>query len=691
MPAGFAPGKGTHTTQDPALRFEMTQAGGDFFQTAVRTTAKGEERAKARIDLVYGANLADEVFFSWRGDRLYELPMAWLHPLNCWGNTSINPFGSGDFTREATTRCLECHNTWLGHVAGTTNQYQREHLLLGVTCERCHGPGREHVAFHRAHPEAKAAHAVVDPRRLTRERQLEVCTQCHSNAPKRRGPAFSYRPGEPLESYFRTSKSKYPEDDHVANQVQYLRQSKCFQKSDTLTCTTCHNPHRPPGPGHSALAQRSCLKCHQAADCGEQPHLPAAVRSNCVGCHMPQRVWMNVHFHTADDGFVPPIRRYQHRIAVDTTARQEVLLAHYRQQSGAASRREADRLTRALVTHWLAEADRYRRQYRFLAVIGALREALRLEDAPATRAQLRQAVAFQAKLDADLVLALHQVDQKQFPQAIETLQRILTVKPDHALAHGKLGSCYAVTGRKDLAVEHLQAVALHDPDLPYGYEMLGWLAYLGNRSEEAVDFYRRANAIEPLNAQINHRWGLALVKLARWEEAGDCFRRVLTIDPRHAGGCQGQSIVLRQQGRPEEAERFARRAAQLTGFQNADILLTLAESYAEAGRFGDAADTAAKALGAAKKNDPKMVPTIRDRLEEFQAKKGEESESRATGEGIPALIWGLIGVGLGLGILRVLLLAAGKAKQPHNRVAHSKENTDHRSEERMEPEKPPGG
>jgi predicted CXXCH cytochrome family protein len=639
MPPGFATGQGTYATRDPTLRFEMTQAGGDFLVTAV-DVAGGEERTSARIDLVYGAGgTSDEMYFSWRGDRLYELPVAWLYPQNRWGTTSLNRYGTGDFSREATTRCLECHNTWYEHVAGTLNEYRRDSFILGVTCERCHGPGREHVAFHQAHPEADAPQAVVRPRRLTRDRQLELCTQCHSNAVTCRAPPFTYRPGEPLETCFRTAVSQHPEDDHVANQVQYLRRSKCFQKSDTLTCITCHDPHRPTDP---ASVRGSCLKCHQPADCAEQQRLPAAVRDDCVGCHMPRRVWMNVHFHTGDDRYVPTATRHEHRIAVDDAARQEVLVGWYHTQADARSREEAARLTAALVEHWLAEAERDRRDHRFLAAIGAVREAVRLDPGPATRERLRQAVAVQAGLDADLVQALRRVDEHRFADAIETLQKILLVKPDLALAHGKLGTVYAITGRSDLAVEHLQAAARYDPNDPYGYTMLGWLAYLQGRPEDAVAAYRHADEVEPFDAEINYHLGLALAKLGRWEEAVDCFRRVLTIDPKHAGGCQCLADALRRQGHASEALRLARRADRLTDGQNPDVLLTLAETYLDSGRLAEADDTAARALDVADTRNPAAVPSVRQRLEEIRARRRQGEAARQTGW-TPFALLGVLG------------------------------------------------
>src|SRR5262249_10431348 len=149
--------------------------------------------------------------------------------------------------------------------------------------------------------------------------------------------------------------------------------------------------------------------------------------------------------------YVPINRRYDHRIAVHPVARQEVLLAWYRTQSDALSRQETARLTRALAGHWLAEAENYRRAYRFLAVIGALREAMRLDPAPATHAQLQEAVTIQAKLDADLVAALQRIDEQRMPEAIARLTEILKVKPDLALAHGKLGTLYAMAGQNGRA------------------------------------------------------------------------------------------------------------------------------------------------------------------------------------------------------------------------------------------------
>src|SRR5260370_15968642 len=131
MPVGFGPGRGSFATRAPGPRFEMTRDAGDFIQTTIHATPSGEQRTTARIGLAYGTGNADEIYFTWHDNRLFELPAAWLHPQNRWGASPYNPYLSGDFSRATTTRCLECHNTWFEHVPGTTNQYKRESFMLG--------------------------------------------------------------------------------------------------------------------------------------------------------------------------------------------------------------------------------------------------------------------------------------------------------------------------------------------------------------------------------------------------------------------------------------------------------------------------------------------------------------------------------------------------------------------------------
>lgn len=597
MGSGFTSENNTYVSRVPGLKFEMSRVGDEFFQTAVQQTIGGVNRTRSRIDLVYGAGTADEVFLSWHDDgELLELPVAWLTTTREWAVSHFNPYSAGDFARPLTLRCFECHMTWFEHVAGSANQYRQQNAILGVTCERCHGPGRDHVQHHEKNPQDDVPHAIVQPVSLSRDRQTDLCIQCHSNYINPRGPALSYRPGEPLDHAYRPVTPKHSEDDHVANQIHYLKQSACFQKSDTLTCITCHDPHEPPSDSHTRLVQNACSKCHQPADCGEQPRLPEAVRPNCTGCHMPKRIKVNVNFQTKNDDFVPPILRFDHRIAVNPLARDEVLLAWYRTQSDEPSRQRATELAASLVDHWLQEADKCRDEFRYLGASAAIREAIRVEPSAELDSKLREHVALQTKYLDEWHTARHQIATNQNSAAMDTLQRILEMNPNDAKAHGKMGLLLAMVNRRAEAEKQFQEVRRCDSDDPYGEGMLGWLAYLDGHPDTALDHYRVAIEIEPFYDKLHHQMGLALGQLGQLPQAIDQLRLALRINPQRADSCYFLALAFRQQNKPAEALPYAKKAVELTSSGNPDFLLALADVYADLGQIQEALKMAGTAL-----------------------------------------------------------------------------------------------
>jgi tetratricopeptide (TPR) repeat protein len=215
---------------------------------------------------------------------------------------------------------------------------------------------------------------------------------------------------------------------------------------------------------------------------------------------------------------------------------------------------------------------------------------------------------------------VHELDERRFSTAIDSFSKVLALKPNFAVAHAKIGTAYAALGKNALAVKHLQAVTEHDPNDPSGAMMLGWLAYLDGKGDDAVEAYRRADDIEPFNSRTHYHWALALAKLGRLPDATIQFREVLAIDPNHAGACHGLSTALRQQGQAEEAVRFAKRAARLTKEQDPDVLLELAEAYASTGRLALAVAAAGKAMEMAQATNPNTAPQIRWRLEEWRSR-----------------------------------------------------------------------
>jgi hypothetical protein len=165
------------------------------------------------------------------------------------------------------------------------NQYRPETAILGITCERCHGAGQEHVANERSILHAVRRVAIVNPTRLSRERKMEACGQCHAGLGEPKVPPFFYVAGQRLDDYLDLPPTgpDVTVDVH-GNQVALLSRSKCFRSSQ-MTCITCHDVHRQ--QRDVAELSKKCLTCHQEQSCGLFPKQGHALAGRCVDCHMP--------------------------------------------------------------------------------------------------------------------------------------------------------------------------------------------------------------------------------------------------------------------------------------------------------------------------------------------------------------------------------------------------------------------
>ena len=313
----FAPGENVLKTSNPRLTFEMdATAGGAMTETARYLTHAGQlQQLTEPIDLVVGSGRKGQTYLWWASGLLFELPVSYWTAAHSWINSPGYEDGTAHFDRVIPPQCLECHASYFEPQPPAVNHFVRSSLILGIGCERCHGPGAEHVRReqerHRPTP-GSAAEAIVNPARLSRDRQIDVCALCHSGPGQELAPALSFQPGEVLADFVRSPPivPGAPIDVHT-NQVQLLRESACF-RSSAMTCSTCHDVHttqRDP----AAFAPK-CLGCHRMQQCGEFKTMHAAIRTRCVGCHMPLQQSQTLVFDNDGKRLAPSVRT--HRIAV---------------------------------------------------------------------------------------------------------------------------------------------------------------------------------------------------------------------------------------------------------------------------------------------------------------------------------------------------------------------------------------
>ena len=285
----FTGPKSVLRTPNAALHFRLSADSTGFYQTAVEVRGTDTSRRSARVAYVAGSNRKGQSYLYWRGDSLYQMPISYWKSLDSWIPSPGPAYADGraNFDRPVATRCLECHATWIESKLDlqVPNRFDSTGAILGITCERCHARGREHVKRERSVLRAVRGPAIVNPARLSRERQMDACAQCHGGLGTPVVPSFTYVAGHPLERFVELTppRADAPVDVH-GNQVALLQRSPCYQASQ-MTCITCHDVHAT----QRDVKQLSgaCLKCHTPKSCGLFPTQGQALVGRCVDCHMP--------------------------------------------------------------------------------------------------------------------------------------------------------------------------------------------------------------------------------------------------------------------------------------------------------------------------------------------------------------------------------------------------------------------
>jgi Cytochrome c554 and c-prime len=229
--------------------------------------------------------------------RFYEARVTYFRSLKTLGFTParalLSPANIDDamyrvIPQAEVMQCFSCHTT-AASVGGT---FDEKHLIPGVKCEACHGPGLNHVsAMHSRRAGGKQVDKleIFNPANLSPTDSVEFCGACHG-------------------SWWDVKLAKVKGVSTARSAPYRLVTSKCWGKGDDsrLICTACHNPHEPLETRSSAY-DSACLKCHTLRSGAKtsqgspsNPHAVDAVRrgaacpigsANCTTCHM-QKVFV---------------------------------------------------------------------------------------------------------------------------------------------------------------------------------------------------------------------------------------------------------------------------------------------------------------------------------------------------------------------------------------------------------------
>jgi type IV pilus assembly protein PilF len=139
---------------------------------------------------------------------------------------------------------------------------------------------------------------------------------------------------------------------------------------------------------------------------------------------------------------------------------------------------------------------------------------------------------------------------------------------------------YFENGQPNVALDELKQVIILDPTFPDAYNLRGLIYMRLNDNRQAEDSFRRAVALDPRDANVQHNLGWLLCQQSRYEDAQRAFDVALAT-PGYTGGAKtlmAQGICQMRAGRVDDAEKSMTRSFELdaanpvTGFQLAGLL-----------------------------------------------------------------------------------------------------------------------
>ena len=262
---------------------------------------------KDDVAFTYGSKWKQR-YFTKVGDDYFPLPAQWDVEHKAWrryfvaDNTDwwVPHYPADNMKRPTGPTCDGCHSV-------DYNVRTRQVAEWNVGCEKCHGPGSEHVA--------KATRGnIFNPARVDPVHANDTCIQCHSQGQPLVNPVegryydwpVGFRVGLNLRDFWKleepdlgkTTFTHFADGTAHKNRMQGndFVTSRMYQRG--VTCANCHDVH---GTENAADLVRPagtvCLQCHGTASPNgphtatldqHTHHKAGSPGSECIACHMPK-------------------------------------------------------------------------------------------------------------------------------------------------------------------------------------------------------------------------------------------------------------------------------------------------------------------------------------------------------------------------------------------------------------------
>ena len=195
--------------------------------------------------------------------------------------------------------CADCHSTNVRkNYKQEDHSYDTKFALINVSCEACHGPGKEHVADVKIQGASYKDSGTMQMTLETSPKELvDQCARCHMRR-EMLTDRFNFE-GTMLDHYspqLITEPTYYADGQILDEDYVYgsFVQSKMYHNN--VTCTDCHDPHT---LERKFEGNKLCAQCHSPEKYNTEAHSFHKLGTEgalCINCHMPGKFYMGNDF-----------------------------------------------------------------------------------------------------------------------------------------------------------------------------------------------------------------------------------------------------------------------------------------------------------------------------------------------------------------------------------------------------------
>ena len=455
------------------------------------------------------------------------------------------------FNRKIGLECMSCHNSFPEFVLGSENKF--EAVPMGISCERCHGPGEIHVSEKMKGVFVDTATAIdytiVNPGNLSSDLQFDLCSRCHlqGNTVLENGKSFfDFKPGMHLEEVMSVFLPSYKGDDSfiMASHVDRLKMSECFLDSETeLTCVTCHNPHVSVKETSNSIFNNACVSCHSAV---EKHAIDQG--SNCVACHMPKSGSSDIpHVSVTDHKIAIPhqinsietqnIKEFIGLYCVNNSSPSDLTILKAYLQQYEKFEQESYYLDSALV--YLGKLDEslsineWIKYYFFKSDYKALINWFEKESFKTRKTQVHKQSFSNEDAWAWYRIGEAYYKVSKYKMAVKFFEQATRLAPYHLEIQNKYGMALLKANNISEARTVFEFILNENPNFEKSYANYGYLLSVSGDLDSALAIYKKGLSLNPDIPQLWLNLAAYYLHVKDSEKAVTSLKQVLRIKPNH--------------------------------------------------------------------------------------------------------------------------------------------------------------